>query len=155
MPSLPPAATTGATALIILLLLVGLPLAVFFLSYGTIYVRALLAGAHVSIFNIIGMRLRGVPPSVILKARITAGRAGLDVETRALETHYLAGGDVSAVVESMIAARDRNMELTFNQACAIDLEGEDVVEAVRRCESAEELDRAAPNQTDSRAASGG
>jgi uncharacterized protein YqfA (UPF0365 family) len=113
---------------LIILVLGGL---LFVFSYGFLYVKALLAGAHVGIFEIIGMRLRGVRPSVIVDSRIMAIKAGLPVETVALETHYLARGNVPNVVRALIAASKANIALTFNQACAIDLAGRDVLEAVQ------------------------
>jgi len=125
------ALSTSMTVLIILLVIVGLPLAVFLLSYGLLYIKALLAGAHVGIFEIVGMRLRGVKPSVIVNSRIIAIKAGLDISTRALETHYLAQGNVPAVVRALVAASKANIPLTFNQACAIDLAGRDVLDAVQ------------------------
>jgi len=103
----------------------------FFFSYGFLYIKALLAGAHVGIFEIIGMRLRGVRPSVIVDSRIMAMKAGLPAETKDLETHYLAGGNVLNVIRALIAASKARIALTFNQACAIDLAGRDVLEAVR------------------------
>jgi len=104
---------------------------VFFFSYGFLYIKALLAGAHVGIFELIGMRLRGVRPSVIVDSRIMAIKAGLPIETVALETHYLARGNVPNVVRALIAASKADISLTFNQACAIDLAGRDVLEAVQ------------------------
>ena len=116
---------------IIVLCLLFLFLLVFFFSYGLLYLKALLANAHVGIFEIIGMRLRGVRPSTIVDSRIMAIKAGLPVETRALETHYLARGNVPNVVRALVAASKANIQLAFNQACAIDLAGRDVLEAVQ------------------------
>ncbi len=130
-----PLAAQGADALLIVLILVAivvvLGLLLFFFTYGFLYIKALLAGAHVGIFEIIGMRLRGVKPSVIVDSRIMAIKAGLPVETVALETHYLAGGNVLNVIRALIAASKAKIQLTYNQACAIDLAGRDVLEAVR------------------------
>ena len=116
---------------VIVLCLVFLFILVFFFSYGLLYLKALLANAHVGIFEIIGMRLRGVRPSTIVDSRIMAIKAGLPVETRALETHYLARGNVPNVVRALVAASKANIQLAFNQACAIDLAGRDVLEAVQ------------------------
>ena len=104
---------------------------IFAFSYGVLYIKALLAEAHVGIFELIGMRLRGVRPSVIVDCRIIAIKAGLPIETRALETHYLASGNVPTVVRALVAASKANIPLTFNQACAIDLAGRNVLEAVQ------------------------
>ena len=106
-------------------------LLIFAFSYGYLYVKALLAGAHVGIFELIGMRLRGVSPGVIVDSRIITVKAGLPIETRALETHYLARGHVPNVIRALVAASKANIPLPFNQACAIDLAGRDVLEAVQ------------------------
>lgn len=116
---------------IIVLILIVIVVAGFFMTYGLLWIKALLAGAHVGIFEIIGMRLRGVRPSTIVNSRIMAIKAGLPVETRALETHYLARGNVPNVVRALVAASKANIQLAFNQACAIDLAGRDVLEAVQ------------------------
>ena len=102
-----------------------------FLSYLNIWIRAWAAGAHVSIFSLIGMRLRGVPPAVIVNARIMAVKAGLAITTDELEAHYLAGGNVFNVVKALIAADKANIDLKFQRAAAIDLAGRNVLEAVQ------------------------
>jgi len=103
---------------------------VFFYFLG-IWVRALMSGAHVSVFSLIGMKLRHVKPILIVDARIRAVKAGLLLTTDQLEAHYLAGGDVINVVNSLIAADKANIRLTFQRAAAIDLAGRDVMDAVR------------------------
>jgi len=108
-----------------------LALLMFLFTYGFLYLKALLAGAYVGILEIIGMRLRGVSPTVIVDSRIMAIKAGLPIETKALETHYLARGNVPNVVRALVAASKANIPLTFNQACAIDLAGRDVLDAVQ------------------------
>ena len=122
-----PFLVVGALVLVLILLV----FLAFAFSYGVLYVKALLAGAHVGIFELIGMRLRGVRPGIIVDSRIMAIKAGLPAETRALETHYLARGNVPNVVRALIAANKANIPLEFNQACAIDLAGRDVLEAVQ------------------------
>jgi len=77
------------------------------------------------------MWIRKVPPGVIVRALITAIKAGLKVTSTDLETHYLAGGDVSNVINAMISAEKANIVLDFKQATAIDLAGRDVLGAVR------------------------
>ncbi len=77
------------------------------------------------------MRIRKVPPGVIVRALITAIKAGLKVTSTDLETHYLAGGDVLNVINAMISADKANIVLDFKQATAIDLAGRDVLEAVQ------------------------
>ncbi|MFP4026193.1 MAG: flotillin-like protein FloA [Candidatus Brocadiia bacterium] len=132
-PSILLAAEEGSPVFV-LLLIVGiillLFLLIFFFSYGFLYIRALLAGAHVGVFEIISMRLMGVSPSTIVDARITAMKAGLTIETRLLEAHYLAGGDVPNVTRAMVASSKAGIPMTFDMACAIDLAGRDVLQAV-------------------------
>jgi uncharacterized protein YqfA (UPF0365 family) len=102
-----------------------------FLSYLNIWIRAWAAGAHVSILSLIGMRLRGVPPAIIVNARITAVKAGIPLTTDELEAHYLAGGNVFNVVKALIAADKANIALDFKRAAAIDLAGRNVLDAVQ------------------------
>lgn len=117
--------------LILAAIVVVLFLLIFFFSYGFLWLKALLAEAHVGILEILGMKLRGVRPGVIVDCRIMAIKAGMPAETVALETHYLARGNVPNVVRALIAASKANIQLDFNQACAIDLAGRDVLEAVQ------------------------
>ncbi len=111
--------------------IVGLALIGAFIAYGSLYIRALLSGCRVSLANLIGMRLRGVNPATIVDARIMATKAGLPLAADQLETHYLARGNVLRVVMSLIAASKANIKLTWEKACAIDLAGRDVLDAVR------------------------
>ncbi|MGM0874315.1 MAG: flotillin-like protein FloA [Bacillota bacterium] len=96
-----------------------------------LWISALAAGIRVSIFTLIGMRLRRVIPSRVVNPLIKAHKAGLDVTTNQLESHYLAGGNVDRVVNALIAAERANIELSFERAAAIDLAGRDVLEAVQ------------------------
>lgn len=96
-----------------------------------LWISAMAAGVSVGIVNLIGMRLRRVIPSKIILPLVKANKAGLDVNVNQLEAHYLAGGDVDRVVDALIAAHRAMMSLTFERACAIDLAGRDVLEAVQ------------------------
>ncbi|MBP9926120.1 MAG: flotillin-like protein FloA [Cyclobacteriaceae bacterium] len=96
-----------------------------------LWFTAIISGVKVTIFDLILMRIRKVPPSVIINASITATKAGLHVTTNELETHYLAGGDVPNVIRALISAEKANINLTFKQATAINLAGRDVFEAVQ------------------------
>lgn len=96
-----------------------------------LFIQALLSGAPVGIFELIGMRLRGVDPKIIVYSRIAATKAGIQISTNQLETHYLARGNVGRVVQALISAEKANINLTFQRACAIDLAGRDVLEAVK------------------------
>ena len=96
-----------------------------------LWISALAAGVKVSIFTLIGMRLRRVIPSRVINPLIKAHKAGINVTTNQLESHYLAGGNVDRVVNALIAAHRANIELMFERCAAIDLAGRDVLEAVQ------------------------
>jgi len=96
-----------------------------------LWIAAWSSGAYVGLFTLIGMRLRRVPPSTIVTARISAVKAGLDLSVNDLEAHYLAGGDVVRVVNALISADKANIEMPFKRAAAIDLAGRNVFEAVQ------------------------
>ncbi len=98
----------------------------------SLWFQAFVSGTPISLFNIIGMSLRKIPPRVIVNARINSYKAGLkQIEVADLETHFLAGGRVLEVVRAMIAADKANIPLTWKQATAIDLAGRDILDAVR------------------------
>lgn len=96
-----------------------------------LWISALAAGVKISIFTLVGMRLRRVIPSRIVNPLIKAHKAGLPVTINQLESHYLAGGNVDRVVNALIAAHRANISLTFERCAAIDLAGRDVLEAVQ------------------------
>ncbi|WP_274309562.1 flotillin-like protein FloA [Solibacillus daqui] len=122
----------GTISLIIGIVIVFLILAVFFTFVPVaLWISALAAGVRVSIFTLIGMRLRRVIPSRIVNPLIKAHKAGLEISINQLESHYLAGGNVDRVVNALIAAHRANIELTFERCAAIDLAGRDVLEAVQ------------------------
>ncbi len=119
-----------------LMLLIGvaslfaLALFFYFVPLG-LWVQAMTSGASVSIGTLVAMRLRKVPPSVVVEARITGIKAGLDLGFDELEAHFLAGGDVQLVVKALISARKASIPLQFERAAAIDLAGRNVLEAVK------------------------
>ena len=91
-----------------------------------------IGGGHVTIFSLIGMRFRRVPPSIIVNGLIASNKAGIDqVSSSDLEVHYMAGGNVDKVVDALIAASKAGIDLTFEIATAIDLAGRDVLSAVQ------------------------
>ncbi|TWT09092.1 flotillin-like protein FloA [Planomicrobium sp. CPCC 101079] len=121
--------TLGIGAAIIAVIVV---LAIFFTFVPiTLWISAIAAGVRISIFTLIGMRLRRVIPSRIVNPLIKASKAGLTVTINQLESHYLAGGNVDRVVNALIAAHRANIDLPFERAAAIDLAGRDVLEAVQ------------------------
>ncbi len=116
--------------LIGLVVIVGVIFAIMFLYFLNIWVRAVASGAHISIFNLLGMKLRGIPPALIVNVKIMAVKAGLQVETSELEAHHLARGNVMRVVQALIAADKANIPLDFKRGAAIDLAGRNILEAV-------------------------
>ncbi len=96
-----------------------------------LWVSAVAAGVNVGFFNLIGMRLRRVVPSLIVGPMIKSHKAGLKLGSDQLEAHYLAGGNIDKVVDALIAAQRAEIDLSFERAAAIDLAGRDVLEAVR------------------------
>ena len=122
---------TFINILIVLAVLAVLIIVILFFAFLKIWVRAWMSGAYVSLFNLLGMTLRGVKPALIVDARIHSVKAGLALNTDQLEAHFLAGGDVINVVQALIAADKANIDLSFQRAAAIDLAGRDVYDAVR------------------------
>ena len=100
--------------------------------YISLWFQAFVSGTPISLFNIIGMSLRKIPPKLIVTARINAFKAGLKtISVNDLETHFLAGGHVNDIVRAMIAADKANIELDWRQATAIDLAGRNLFDAVK------------------------
>ena len=95
------------------------------------WIAAIFANVHISMWALIGMRLRRVPPDIIVSALIQARKAGIDVTADVLETHYLAGGNVLRVVDALVAADKAGIELSVQRATAIDLAGRNVLDAVK------------------------
>jgi uncharacterized protein YqfA (UPF0365 family) len=116
--------------LIVAILVIG-ALFVIWLVPVRLWVSALAAGVKVRITSLIGMRLRRVPPRVIIDPMITAHKAGLEITSDELEAHYLAGGNVFNVINALISAQKANITLTFQRSAAIDLAGRNVLEAVQ------------------------
>ena len=103
----------------------------YFIPVG-LWISAYFAGVKVAIFkDLVGMRLRKVPPRQIVGPKISATKAGLEVGLEAMEAHFLAGGDVNAVILALISSDKANIELTFERAASIDLAGRDVLDAVK------------------------
>ncbi|MBF0099903.1 MAG: flotillin-like protein FloA [Desulfobacterales bacterium] len=117
--------------IIFVVIIAGIVLLYFIGSALSLWLQALVSGAHVGLLNIIFMRFRKVPSKLIVESKIMAVKAGLEIPTDQLESHFLAGGHVSRVIQALIAADKANIELGFNRAAAIDLAGRDVLEAVQ------------------------
>ncbi|MGS0930195.1 flotillin-like protein FloA [Bacillus safensis] len=122
-----------STLLLFVIIAAGLIVLSIFFTFVPVmlWISALAAGVKVSIFTLVGMRLRRVIPNRVVNPLIKAHKAGLDVTINQLESHYLAGGNVDRVVNALIAAQRANIELNFARCAAIDLAGRDVLEAVQ------------------------
>ncbi len=116
----------GIVALFLLLIVI-----LIFAAFFRLWLQAKLSRADVTFFELIGMKLRRVDIKTIVLSKITAVQAGLELTTRDLESHYLAGGRVPNVVRALIAANRANIDLSWQTATAIDLAGRDILEAVQ------------------------
>ena len=123
----------GPEVLIPLIIILVIVAICIFLSYVPLglWISALASGVHVSIGSLVGMKIRRVQPKRLVSPLIKARKAGLDVTINQLETHLLAGGNVDRVINALIAAQRANIDLPFEKACAIDLAGRDVFQAVQ------------------------
>ncbi len=118
----------------ILLIIAGTFIFILFFLYFVpvnLWITAVFSNVRISILNLILMRLRKVPPSIVVNAMINSTKSGLDITTNEIETHYLAGGNVNNVIKALISADKANIPLTFKMATAIDLAGRDVADAVQ------------------------
>lgn len=102
----------------------------YFIPVG-LWITAQASRVRISLFSLVGMRLRKIPPSLIVNALINGRKAGLEVDTAELETHFLAGGNVKRVVDALIAADKAGIDLDYKLATAIDLAGRNVLDAVQ------------------------
>ena len=124
-------ALTGLSIIIIIAIIIFLFLFLYFVPLG-LFITAYFSGVRVKIVkDLIGMRLRKVPPVLIVRNMITATKAGLSVDQAKMEAHFLAGGNVTKVINALISADKANLGLTFERATAIDLAGRDVLDAVK------------------------
>ena len=123
----------GATVMILVLLLLAVVLVLVFLRSVPLglWVRALSSGVKVKVSALIGMRLRRISPHRLVDTLIMVRKAGLDITLDQLEKHLLAGGNIERVAKAMISAQQASIPMTFAEACAIDLAGRDVLQAVQ------------------------
>ena len=139
----------GIASLVVIIPL-AIILIVFFamaLSVFNLWVRALFAQARVRVIDLIGMKLRRVPPTQVVLTYISAVKAGSDLSTGMLEAHYLGGGSIMNVVRALIAAEKAIIEFSFQQAAAIDLAGRNIVDAVQTSVNPKVIDCPDPNKT--------
>ena len=124
---------SGGIGLLIIIAFVALILLWFvfyFIPIG-LWFSALVSGVRISLLQLVLMRFRKVPPSVIVNQLIAGTKAGLHLQANDLEAHFLAGGNVPNVVTALISAQKANIALDFKMAAAIDLAGRNVAEAVQ------------------------
>lgn len=117
-----------------ILIVVGLAALVFvlvLLKFARLWLQAYFSRADIKLSELIGMWLRKVDARAIVLSKITAIQAGLELTTKDLESHYLAGGRVPNVVRALIAANRANIDLTLKTATAIDLAGRDILDAIQ------------------------
>ncbi len=117
--------------IIIIVIIVAVILVFFTVIPIGMWISAVASGVKISIFSLVGMKIRRVKPIKIVAPMIKATKAGIGVKTNELEAHYLAGGNVDNVVNALIAAERAGINLSFEQASAIDLAGRNVFEAVK------------------------
>ncbi len=119
------------SVLFIILAVLGVIVLFYFVPM-RLWIAATFSGVRLKLFqDLVGMRLRKVPPAAIVRPLITAHKAGIAVDTSQLEAHYLAGGHVQQVINALISADKADIDLSFERATAIDLAGRDVFEAVQ------------------------
>ena len=136
------------TPIIIIIAIATIAILAFVLPVLGLWVRATFSGVKVKIWSdLVGMKLRRVPPSQVILTYISAAKAGIEVETGMLEAHYLAGGSMQNVVRAMIAADKANIELKFQQAAAIDLAGRNIIDAVQTSVNPKVIDCPDPAKT--------
>ncbi len=112
-------------------IIIAFALFTYFIPVG-LWITAYFSGVKVRLLkDLVGMRLRKVPPASIIRPLISATKAGIKLDINKLEAHYLAGGRVERVVNALISADKAEIKLTFERATAIDLAGRDVLEAVQ------------------------
>lgn len=119
---------------LLILVFAGIIIFIFLFLYFVpvnLWITAIFSGVQISILNLILMRFRKVPPGIVVNALINSTKAGLNVTTNEIETHFLAGGHVNNVIKALISADKANIPLTFKMATAIDLAGRDVADAVQ------------------------
>lgn len=115
---------------IIALAIVFLSIIFYFIPVG-LWFSATVSGVKISLLQLVLMRWRKVPPSVIVSSMIEGTKAGLELNSSELEAHYLAGGNVQNVVHALVSAQKANISLDFRMATAIDIAGRNVFEAVQ------------------------
>ncbi|MEM1109802.1 MAG: flotillin-like protein FloA [Planctomycetota bacterium] len=137
----------GLAVVVIIIVAIFLIAVLFFLSrFIGLWIQSVVSNARVGLHELIGMWLRKVNPRTIVLSRIQAVKAGLNISSNQMETHYLARGDVPRVVNALIAADRAKIDLDWNTACAIDLAGRDILDAVQTSVNPKVIDCPSPEQ---------
>lgn len=123
--------TAGLIAVLIFTGLIVFGILIFMFRFLGLWIQARVSNAKVRLGSLVGMWFRKVNPRVIVLSRIQAVKAGLEISADQLETHYLARGNVPRVVNALIAADRAKIDLAWDTACAIDLAGRDILDAVQ------------------------
>lgn len=129
-----------------ILLLVGIFFLVVFFSFVRLWIQCFLTGAKISIWDLVGMKLRNVDYGMIVRQKIALVQAGTKVENRDLEAHYLARGNVPKTATAVIAAHKAGIDLSWRTAAAIDLAGRDILDAVKTSVNPKVIDCPDPNK---------
>ena len=119
---------TGVMVIYAVLGLVVLVAGIIQLNFGATWLRAYFSGAKVTFMELIALQLRQIPVRRIVDVRIRLIKSGFNVSVDDLSTHHLAGGDVAMVATGMIKAKEKNIDLSFDQACALDLQDKGLLE---------------------------
>ncbi len=138
----------ASTIGVIVLIVVGIGILIALLlmtGFLRLWIQAMVSGASVSFFDLIGMTLRKINPGSVVEARIQATRAGLNISQGEMESHILARGNLMRVINAMIAANKAGIDLSWQNATAIDLAGRDILEAVQTSVNPKVID--VPNQS--------
>ncbi|MEM6853382.1 MAG: flotillin-like protein FloA [Planctomycetota bacterium] len=150
LPVSPTLAQVGGGGVVIVVLIIAaifvVGVLIFLSRFLNLWVQAWVSGAKVSLGALVGMWLRKVNPKTIVLSRIQSTKAGLEISTNQMETHYLARGDVPRVINALIAADRAKIELDWNTACAIDLAGRDILDAVQTSVNPKVIDCPSPEQ---------
>ena len=112
-------------------LFIGIPIllcTIFYFKFGRELLKARASGVPVKFIELIALELRKIPLDVIIDARIKAANNGINISIDDLSAHYLAGGDVHMVMQGLLKAKEKNIDLSFDQACALDLQDKGLLE---------------------------
>ncbi|MCW0484570.1 flotillin-like FloA family protein [Gaoshiqia sediminis] len=118
------------TVLITIFLITGVLIVLYYVPIG-LWLTAMVSGVRVSLMEIFLMRFRKTPPALIIQAMIMSHKGGVPLSRDQLEAHHLAGGNVTNVVHGLIAAKKAGLKLSFDKATAADIQGVDLLEAVK------------------------